>query len=710
MLFFVLFIRLNSAHAIKEIADKISDKVDIAPSYGFDLGSSKKEPTVDDLGAPVQKKESTLSKEIDNILKEDTMQSKPIEHGVNKTEYIETGDLQKVIKVRIVGNNFISDDEIRNMIFTKSGSYFTRDSVVQDLQSLFKTGYFIKSSIEAQPVLVDAGVELNYYLKENPLVKDVYVFGNNATDKVNAYEIVADLIGKPQSIPNTSKKLREIEEAYSSKGLVLARISDISWDQDFGILRVYVAEGNISSIEFEGNGKTKEIYLRKLIGHTKANEPYNEKVFLKDFKRLRGTGYFKDVKRELVADEGAETYKLKIVLEETKNTKLGVGGGVNTGTGVFGNASLRVGNIKGEGHNLDINGVFGTGIGANAGFNNDEDFFRAATQTRINTSYAIPYFRNSQNTLRAFGNYVAGNNFQVDFSEQTAFGGGLGISRNFGLFDNQTFNANLGYNFLDLIGADDSNYISNLVDGLLEEDGLDPDQVRNSNSNRNQARLRSARRNARDTRDEQLVSGSFVDLQSTYTFKDLDSNERPRKGWRTSFNLEPVLGFGEINSHTKVRASVSRYFALPKESSILINARLGHQLLGDIPRFNQFRLGGVSGVRGYLTLSQLGFGNSLAIGTAEVRTPIYNFVPRLKRIKLFRSIDVAAFSDFGLVSGENTFNNITDRLSRAWSVGFGLRVALPFVGRVRIDAGFPLVEALTNSQFFRFNFGPADRF
>ncbi|NQY80768.1 MAG: BamA/TamA family outer membrane protein [Candidatus Caenarcaniphilales bacterium] len=709
MVFFALFVRFNSVHAIKEIADKITDKVDIAPNYGFDIGS-KKEPTVDDLGAPVQKKESTLSKEIDNILKEDEMQSQPIEQGINKTEYVETGELQKVMNVRIVGNNFISDDEIKNLIVTKRGSYFTRNSVVQDLQSLFKTGYFIKSSIEAQPVLVDGGIELNYYLKENSLVKDVYILGNNTTDKVNAYEMVADLIGKPQSIPNTSKKLREIEEAYSAKGLVLARISDISWDPDSGIFRIYVAEGNISEIEFEGNGKTKEIYLRKLIGHTKANEPYNEKVFLKDFKRLRGTGYFKDVKRELIADEGAETYKLKIVLEETKNTKLGVGGGVNTGTGVFGNASLRVGNIKGEGHNLDINGVFGTGIGANAGFNNNEDFFRAATQTRISSSYAIPYFKNSQNTVRAFGNYVSGNNFQVDFSEQTAFGGGLGLSRTFGLFDNQSLNSSLSFNFLDLNGADDSNYISSLVDGLLEEDGLDPDKVRNNPGINEIDNLRRARRNARDTREEQLVSGNFVNLQSTYTFRNLDSNDRPRKGWRTSFTAEPVLGFGDINSHTKVRASVSRYFALPKDSSILINARVGHQLLGDIPRFNQFRLGGVSGVRGYLTLSQLGFGNSLAIGTAEIRTPIYNFVPRLKRIKLFRSVDVAAFSDFGLVSGENTFNNITNRLSRAWSVGFGLRVALPFVGRIRVDAGFPLVEALTNNQFFRFNFGPADRF
>ena len=79
-------------------------------------------------------------------------------------------------------------------------------------------------------------------------------------------------------------------------------------------------------------------------------------------------------------------------------------------------------------------------------------------------------------------------------------------------------------------------------------------------------------------------------------------------------------------------------------------------------------------------------------------------------MKLLKSVDFAVFSDFGLVGGETYFNEITDRLSRAWSVGFGVRVALPFVGRIRVDLGFPLVEALLDDQFFRLNFGPADRF
>ena len=714
-----MFLGLNSE--VLAIKDIIND-VDLNPSYGGFANVEKHDVSLEDLGTPVQK-EKSVSDEIDDLLKENG----PLDHGhapvsssVNKTDYVETDEVQKIVAIRFIGNKYTSDGEIEKLIVSKSGNYFRRELVVADLTNLYKTGYFIKSSIEAQPILVDDGVELNYYLKENPVVKDVLVFGNQTSNKVNAYDYLTDLIGKPQSIPATSATLRKLEEAYSAQGMVLARVRDIKWDENNATFRVYIAEGILSQIVFEGNQKTKDIYLKNVIGHTKEGETYNEKVFLKDFKRLRKTGYFKDVKRELVADEDGETYQLKIILQEDRNTKLGLGGGANVGTGLFGNASVRVGNIRGEGHNFDLNGVFGTGVGANAGIADDQSFFREAAQTRINASYSIPYFRNSRNTVRLFTNFITGNNFQVDFSEQTAIGGGVGLSRVLGELDNQVFQSNLAFNYLDLEGAEDNNYIRDITDNIMALEGFNPDRIRrqardsdgdgNPDSPSSRAVLRSARQRARDIREEQLVTGPFVNLKTTYTFKDLDSNDRPRKGGISTFTLDPVLGFDEIDSHTKVSASISRYFALPKESSILFNVRAGQEILGDVPRFNQFRLGGNGGVRGYRALSQLGFGNSLAIGTAEIRTPVYNFVPAFKRMKLLKSVDFAVFSDFGLVGGETYFNEITDRLSRAWSVGFGVRVALPFVGRIRVDLGFPLVEALLDDQFFRLNFGPADRF
>ena len=181
----------------------------------------------------------------------------------------------KILKVGIEGNRLISETEILELIKSRSGNDFVRENIVSDLEALYKTGYFVKSSIEALPVVVKDGVEINYFLKENPMVKDIYVYGNESeTVTVDVYAILKDLLGRPQSVVVTSQKLREIEEKYATEGFVLARVVDVKWNEQEGILSVYVAEGELSDIVFEGNRKTKETYLRRLVARTKPGEPY----------------------------------------------------------------------------------------------------------------------------------------------------------------------------------------------------------------------------------------------------------------------------------------------------------------------------------------------------------------------------------------------------------------------------------------------------
>ena len=113
----------------------------------------------------------------------------------------------KILKVGIEGNRLISEAEILELIKSRSGNDFVRENIVSDLEALYKTGYFVKSSIEALPVVVKDGVEINYFLKENPMVKDIYVYGNESeTVTVDVYAILKDLLGRPQSVVVTSQK------------------------------------------------------------------------------------------------------------------------------------------------------------------------------------------------------------------------------------------------------------------------------------------------------------------------------------------------------------------------------------------------------------------------------------------------------------------------------------------------------------------------
>ena len=84
-------------------------------------------------------------------------------------------------------------------------------------------------------------------------------------------------------------------------------------------------------------------------------------------------------------------------------------------------------------------------------------------------------------------------------------------------------------------------------------------------------------------------------------------------------------------------------------------------------------------------------------------------MPPLQKFKILKNVDFALFADAGVIGGDSRLNLITDRLSRAAAVGFGLRVNVPLVGALRFDVGFPLIQALTNkTKLYRFNFGPAN--
>ena len=191
-----------------------------------------------------------------------------------------------------------------------------------------------------------------------------------------------------------------------------------------------------------------------------------------------------------------------------------------------------------------------------------------------------------------------------------------------------------------------------------------------------------------------------------YAYMDVDDPSRPRHGIRARFGLTPTLGIGDVNSFTKLRATGTKYFPVMKESSFVLHTRTGYELFGDTPLFSQYRLGGAGGVRGYRQFSDLGVGDKLAIGTAEFRTPIYAVAPVLKKVRFVKDLEWALFFDAGLVGGESKLNRLSERLSRAMSAGFGLRIRLPLVGSLRLDMTFPLLDNINgNSDLFRFNIG-----
>ncbi len=597
-----------------------------------------------------------------------------------------------ISEVKITGNRLVSAEAITDVLGLSQGAVFTKEAVVADLQKIYGLGFFVPKSIEAKPYQkADGSILLEYVVVENAAVTDVVVYGNTVAE-VNAYELLMPLVGLPENANLLATKIQDLESQYAQAGYIIARVVDIDVDPN-GRLKVVVDEGVISEIVYKGNNRTQSSYLDHLVANTKVNQPYNETLFTKDYRRIQGTGYYSQVTRSVRPDASSDAYVLEIELAEKKTTSLGMGAGINSSTGLFGSGNFALANIHGKGESLNINALIGSGFGAGSALNANSNFVRRGRYTQVGLSYTIPYFRGSDYTVSEGVTYTSGPNFTVDLSKQMQIRSGISASK--ALNENSRFNVGTSYNFIDITDRDRFQYVDRVAEHIADFDDVS---------------RKTSLREARALRDSQIISGHFFDLSANYSYQNLDSSSLPRDGWRTRFGMSPSLGLADVDSFTKTTASITDYIPIGKHSSLIFNTRGGYNLLGTLPQFAKFRLGTTAGVRGYRQFSELGVGSKLLITTTELRTPIYTFIPSWKNRKFLKNFGVAAFADAGVIGGDIRLNRLTERLSHAASAGVGLRVNLPLVGALRFDIGFPIIQAVTGGKLYRFNVGPADIF
>lgn len=613
-----------------------------------------------------------------------------------------------ISEIKVTGNRLVSENEILEQVKAYPGQTMSKELIIEDLKRIFSMGYFIPQSVEAKPYQKpDGTVLLEYQVEENPPVTDLIVYGANQITEINPYQYFGSLVAKPENARLLSEKIHELEQEYLRNGYIVARVKDIDLDQS-GVLKIYIDEGIISSINFNGNEKTQTEYLKLLVNNTKINEPYNEIKFSKDYKRLQATNYFDNLNRAVKPSLKQDGYDLDLQLKEKKKfSSFGFGGGVNSSAGLFGNLNYSRGNIQGRGETLDINALIGSGFAAGSTLNTNSNFVRRGKYTSVSGTYTNPFYHGHDFTLSRNLSYNKGPNFTVDLTEQTLTSVGASIAKK--LQGDQSVSFGSSFNLIDIEDRDRAEYVRRVTDNILELDPITNKELLDADKKEFLKGKRAiARAEAQRIRDEQIVSGAFLDFRTSYLYQDLDDSNKPRSGTQFRTALIPVLGLGDINSYTKLSGSVSRFFPMPYRSTVLLNLRGGYGLFGEIPQFAKYRLGTSSGVRGYRPISELGVGDKMLVSTAEFRTPLYNMVPNLKNSKLFKNLDFALFADAGLVGSDIRLNRLTERLSQAAAVGFGLRVNIPLFGALRFDVGFPLIEALTDAnKLFRFNFGPA---
>ncbi|MEM7770510.1 MAG: BamA/TamA family outer membrane protein, partial [Cyanobacteria bacterium P01_A01_bin.37] len=358
-------------------------------------------------------------------------------------------------------------------------------------------------------------------------------------------------------------------------------------------------------------------------------------------------GVFQDANIELIPNETPEnpTVDLLYQLQEGFARSVRVGGGVSTELGLFGAVNYRDRNFRGIGEDINLGiQAGGRGLEFNTGYTSP---YRDSRPNRL--GYSVNGFRRSFQSLTFSDEVPLANG---DDARERRFGGGASVMRPLGEWD-----AELGVDYARVSIRDEDGDIAT-------EDSLG---------------------NALTASDSGIDDLLTVGFRVTQDRRLNPSN--PAGGSILSFGTEQSIPIGSGNILlNRLTANYARYLPtdllgsgnLRNPEVVAFNVR-GGTVLGELPPYEAFDLGGAGSVRGYGG-GDVGSGRSFILASAEYRFP------------LFSTLGGVLFTDFASDLGtgssvEGDPAGSRDKPGTGFGYGVGLRFGSP-IGLLRADFGF----------------------
>ncbi|WP_392532978.1 BamA/TamA family outer membrane protein [Nostoc sp. C117] len=551
--------------------------------------------------------------------------------------------------VQIVGSNQELQQIIRKVIKTQAGGETSQSQLQRDIGAILDTGLFSSASVNSRST--PAGLNVVYQVQP-VIVRSLQLSGAKVLTYQIAQERLQSQIGNTISPTGLQQAVAQINKWYADNGYNLARVLSLKPSPQ-GILTVNVAEGLVSDIKFRfvnDEGKTVDSKGNPVVGRTKPDflqqqlklkpgQIFQENVVKQDIQQLYATGLFQSVN---VALEGDAT-KLDLVyqLKETGARGVNLGGSYNADQGLIGTISYQDRNVGGINDNLAVNvGVSSRDLQFNTKYISP---YRTTNPDRL--GYTANVFRN-QELSETFDDKI--NLANGDRVRESQIGGGVSFQRPI-----DDWNTSLGFNYT-----------------------------------RTSIRDRQGNITPTDAQGNPLsASGTGIDDLTTVSFtatKDQrDNSINPTKGSVLSLSTEQSIPLGEGNiSLNRLKANYSQYLPVQLFNSkqpqvFAVNLQAG-TVIGNLPPYETFNLGGSNSVRGYDS-GDVGSGRSYVLASAEYRFPVLPIVGGV------------LFADFAsdLGSGDTVLGNpagVRDKPGYGFGYGAGVRVDSP-LGLIRADYG-----------------------
>ncbi|MEB3219140.1 MAG: BamA/TamA family outer membrane protein [Nostocales cyanobacterium 94392] len=612
-------------------------------------------------------------------------------------------------------------DQVYRVIRTQPGRTTTRSQLQEDINAIFGTGFF--SNVQVAPEDTPLGVRVSFVVQPNPVLRRVQIDANpgakvpSVLPEKTVDEIFSKQYGQILNLRELQEAIKVLVKQYQDQGYVLANVIGSPQVSPDGVVTLQVAEGLVEDIRVQFRNKDGEVtnedgkpvkgrtqpYIVQRELQLKPGNVFNRNIVQRDLQRVFGLGLFEDVNVSL--DPGEDPSKVNVIVNvvERNSGSIAAGAGVSSASGIFGTISYQEQNLNGRNQKL--------GAELQAGAREFLFDFRYTDPwiagDPYRTSYTVNAFRRRSISL-IFDNgerqNVAGDGTSetIDTEIET-----LGLQREDGTFEDgdrpRVVRTGGGVNFtrpLNKNPYERSEWVAsaglqyqkvNITDsdgnrrsegGILDDNG---NLIPNNEINRVQLSESGT------GRDDLLL----VKLGAS---RDMRNNPlQPTQGSFLRLGLDQSVPIGQGNIFlTRLQGNYSYYIPVnftnfsKGPETLAFNFQAG-TILGDLPPYEAFSLGGSNSVRGY-DEGGLSSGRSYIEASAEYRFP------------LFSVLSGALFVDIGSDLGTTTEPaELLNKNGTGIGYGLGVRVQSP-LGPIRIDYG------LNDDGDSRINFGIGERF
>lgn len=593
-----------------------------------------------------------------------------------------------VAEVAVEGANQELTDLVYNTIRTRAGRTATRSQLQEDINAIYGTGYF--ANVRVTPEDTPLGVRVTFAVEQNPVLERVQIETLPKTEKARVLpdkvvqETFQGQYGEILNLRQLQEGIKKLNEWYSQNGYDLAQVIEAPKVSEDGVVTLIIAEGVIDNIRVRffddedspTKGKTRDFIITREM-ELKPGDVFNRNTAQRDLRRVFGLGILEDARLSFSPGEDPRKVVVNVDVVEGNTGSLAAGAGFSSNSGLFGTVSYQEQNLGGNNQTLGAEIQLGE-----REFLFDVSFTDPWIATDDNRlSYTINGFRRRSISLVFDGDdsrLVTENG--EDSPRVVRTGGGITFSRPLAKdpYTKPDWRLTAGFNYQHV-------------------------QIENSDGDI------SPRSSEDDGLQNLAISDSGEDDLFTFSFgatRDRRNNaQQPTSGSILRLGMEQTAPFGSGSIlFNRVRASYSYYipidfinFGFTDEKlpqALAFNVQAG-TVLGDLPPYEAFVIGGSNSVRGYGE-GELGSGRSYVQLSAEYRFPILSF------------LGAAVFVDAGstIGSGDGVPGNpegVRDLPGSGFGYGIGVRVQSP-VGPIRIDYG------INDQGDSRIHFGIGERF